>query len=339
MTDPRRTYRTLLAAVPQLIAVVPAVVLLTTANDRLPDPIASHFGPSGAADGFSSVGASVVVMAALGAGLALVLGVSARLAFTSRPAPGSRRDLARWFVGIAWATAAFLATILTGSVAANLDLADAGAAVLPGTTFLLGLLAAAVAGPVGALLAPRTPDAGAAPPPVPPASIGATEQISWSRAVGAPWLPIAGAVLIGAGLALAAAVHQAAGVGLAVAGIASVLLGSARVVVDRRGLTVALGLLGRPRVHVPAEDVEAVTVAEISPAQFGGWGYRIVPGGRGVIIRSGQALVVTRRSGQRFTVTLPTRPADSAGSAGCHPPRDDAETAAGLLSAVASKAR
>ncbi len=179
-----------------------------------------------------------------------------------------------------------------------------------------------MAGPVGALLAPRTPDAGAAPPPVPAASIGATEQISWSRAVGAPWLPIAGAVLIGAGLVLAAAVHLRPAPRWQWRGSPRCCSASARVVVDRRGLTVALGLLGRPRVHVPAEDVEAVTVADVSPAQFGGWGYRVVPGGRGVIIRSGQALVVTRRSGQRFTVTV-----------------DDAETAAGLLSAVASKAR
>jgi Protein of unknown function (DUF1648) len=320
MTDPRRTYRTLLAAVPQLIAVVPAVVLLTTAADRLPDPIASHFGPTGTADGFSSRGGSLVAIAALGAGVALALGFAA--AFTARPAPGSRKDLARWFTGIAWAAAAFLGTVLWNAVAANLDLADAAAAVLPSTSFLFAVLAAAVAGPVGALLAPRTQGAGAAPPPVRATPLGATERISWSRSAGAPWLPIGGAVLIAAGVALGATVQAAAGLALAAAGVAGVLLGQARVVVDRRGLTVRLGLLGWPRVHVPAEDVEAVAVADVSPVQFGGWGYRIVPGGRGIILRSGQALVVTRRSGQRLTVTV-----------------DDAGSAAGLLSAVAHTGR
>ena len=322
MADPGRTRRMLLAAVPQLIAVAPAVVLLTTARDRLPDPIATHFGASGAADGFMSVDADLVALAALGAGLASVFGLCARAAFSGRPAPGSRRDLARWFVGTSWATAAFLGTVLWGATAANLDLADARDAVLPGTTFLAGLLAAAVAGPVGGLLAPRSPNAGAEPPSVPAAPLGATEQISWSRSAGAPWLPVGGAVLVGAGIALAAALQPGAGIGLAAAGIATVLLGHARVVVDRRGLTVALGLLGWPRVRVPAEDVEEVTVADVSPIQFGGWGYRVVPGGRGVILRSGEALVVTRRSGKRFTVTV-----------------DDAGTAAGLLSAVATRSR
>jgi hypothetical protein len=107
---------------------------------------------------------------------------------------------------------------------------------------------------------------------------------------------------------------------VAVAGLLTVLLGRAHVTVDRRGLTVSLGPFGWPRVRVPADDVAEVTVAEISPMQFGGWGYRIVPGGSGVILRAGEALIVTRRSGRRFTVTV-----------------DNADTAAGLLTAVATR--
>jgi hypothetical protein len=45
-----------------------------------------------------------------------------------------------------------------------------------------------------------------------------------------------------------------------------------------------------------------------------------VPGGSGVILRAGSALIVTRRSGRRFTVTV-----------------DDAETAAGLLDGLAHR--
>jgi hypothetical protein len=320
MTDPRRTYRTLLAAVPHLIAVVPTVVLLTTAGDRLPDPIASHFGPSGVADVFTGAGALALMTAALGVGLALVFGASARFGFTTRAPFGSRWDLARWFTGISWATAAFVGVVLLSSVTANLDLADAAAAALPGLTFPLGVLAAVVAGPVGGLLAPRTPRSTADPAQVPAVPLGTTEQISWSRSVGAPWLPVAGGALVAGGLALAVTLQPVAGAAVALAGLAAVLLSGVRVVVDRRGLTVLLGLLGRPRVHIPAEDVAAVSVAHVSPMQFGGWGYRIVPGGSGVIIRSGQALVVTRRSGRHFTVTV-----------------DDAATAAGLLSAVATR--
>lgn len=319
MADPRRRFRTLLAALPHVGAAAPAIVLLVTAGERLPDPIATHFSLSGTADGFMGQRWAALSIAALGVGLALLFGATAGFAFGTR-VPGSRHDLARWFVGMSWATAAFLGTTLWACTSANLDLTEAAAAVLPGLTIPLALLAAVAAGIVGGLLAPRTP-ADDEPAPVPAAPLGETEQISWSRPVGSLWLPVVGGALVATGIALAVTWQPALGAVLAAPGIALVLLGHARVTVDRRGLTVTIGLFGWPRVHVPAEEIEAVSVVDVSPMQFGGWGYRIVPGGVGVIIRSGPGIVVTRRSGRRTTVTV-----------------DDAATAAGLLSAVAAKA-
>jgi hypothetical protein len=173
---------------------------------------------------------------------------------------------------------------------------------------------------VGGLLTPRTPVSGTEPAPVPATPLGSTEHVSWTRSVGAPWLPVLGGLLLALGICLAVAVSPPAGVGAGLAGVAVALLGSARVTADRRGLTVSFGPFGWPRMRVPADDIAEVAVADVSPGQFGGWGYRIVPGGSGVIMRSGEALVVTRRSGRRFTVTV-----------------DDAGTAAGLLSAVAAR--
>jgi Protein of unknown function (DUF1648) len=315
-----RFRRVLLAALPQVVAVIPALALLVFSAHRLPDPIASHFDASGVADGFASPASTLLTMLYLGVGLALLFGVLSWFLFGSRPPGGPSWDFGRWFVGISWAESAFLGVVLYQAVAANLDLTDAAEAVLPGTMFPLALLAAVVAGIVGGLLAPRTPVSDAEPASVAAVSLGATEQVSWTRSVGAPWLPVLGGLLIALGVGLGVALHPGGGIGAAVAGVAVVLLGSARVTVDRRGLTVALGPFEWPRVRIPADDVADTSVAEVSPGQFGGWGYRIVPGGHGVILRSGEALVVTRRSGRRFTVTV-----------------DDAVTAAGLLSAVATR--
>jgi hypothetical protein len=71
-------------------------------------------------------------------------------------------------------------------------------------------------------------------------------------------------------------------------------------------------------VHVPAADVASASTADVAPVQFGGWGYRVVPGGRGIILRGGPALVVTQHSGRRLTVTV-----------------DDPGIAAGLLAGLA----
>ncbi|GAA1235058.1 DUF1648 domain-containing protein [Pseudonocardia alaniniphila] len=313
-----RTRRALLAGIPPLIALAPVITLLATAVGGLPDPMASHFGWSGSADGYAGRSAIIVMAAVLAVGLALLFGLVAHQGGT-RNVPGSRWDTARWLVGVSWATAGLVGVVLFGSVVANLGLTDPAEAVLPWWTFPLGLLTAVVAGAVGGLVAPRTPGSGEEAQAVTPMTIGPTEQISWSRTVGSPWFPLVGAALVVAGGALGIAVNPVAGIGALVAGVAVTLLARARVTVDRRGLTVALGLIGWPRLRVPADDVASVTVADISPAQFGGWGYRVVPGGRGVIIRSGPALVVTRRSGRQVTVTV-----------------DDPETAAGVLAGVAN---
>ena len=304
-----------LAAVPQLVAAVPAVVVLVAMGDRLPSPLASHFGPTGAADGFASRGALLGLSAGLAVLMALVLGLVARQ--FSGGAAISRWDTGRFFMAVAWAAAGGLGVTQYGAVAANLDLADATGATLPGWLLPAALGAAAVGGAAGWLVAGRTPVTD--PPPASATPLGATEQVSWTRSVGSVWITVGGGVLLVGGLVLGPLVSWGAAAGPLIAGVLLLVFARARVTVDRRGLTVALGVLGWPRIHVRAGDIAAVSVADVSPLQFGGWGYRIVPGGSGIVVRSGPALIVTKRSGHRFTVTV-----------------DDAETAASLLAGAAA---
>lgn len=308
--------RALLGGVPHLVAAAPTVTLLVAASDRLPARMASHFGVGGTPDGYAGRGAVLGLAVALGVGLAVVFAlVAARSAGSGAI---SRWDVPRGTIALSWAVAAFLGVLQYSAVAANLRTPVS----LPGWTVVAGLGAAVVAGSVGWLVAPRTPPGEHEPAPVPAVPIGPTEQVSWSHTTTVVWIPVLGAVLLCGGVALASAA-QAVGAGVALALVGALLLlhGRVRVRVDRRGLTVALGLLGWPRVHIPVDDVASATAADVSPASFGGWGYRFVPGGSGVILRSGPALVVTRRSGRRFTVSV-----------------DDARTAAAVLGGVTGRA-
>jgi hypothetical protein len=94
-----------------------------------------------------------------------------------------------------------------------------------------------------------------------------------------------------------------------------------RVRVDETGITVR-SVVGWPTFHVPAVDIDRVAAAEIAPfAEFGGWGMRWMPGRLGIVMRTGEGIVVTRRDGRVFAVTV-----------------DDAETGAALLAAAAKQA-
>lgn len=74
-------------------------------------------------------------------------------------------------------------------------------------------------------------------------------------------------------------------------------------VVDRRGLRV--GLLGRLTVkRIPLERVSSSRPIDLEPGQWGGWGYRVVPGGSAVVLRRGDAIEVTMTDDRRFAVTV-----------------------------------
>lgn len=93
----------------------------------------------------------------------------------------------------------------------------------------------------------------------------------------------------------AAAVATAAGVGL----------GTIRVVSGVRGLSVGFGIWGWPSRTISRDRIAAVTVENISPLRWGGWGYRMRAGGTRVIVRSGPAVVVELTNGRTFGVTVP----------------------------------
>lgn len=109
-----------------------------------------------------------------------------------------------------------------------------------------------------------------------------------------------------------------------VIGVPGLALARVRVTVDRRGVTVRPSFVSRPRVRVPLDEVAGASVRELDTAavlaDYGGWGYRVRAGRTGVVLHSGEALVVRRESGREFAVTVP-----------------DAHTAAALLNTLAER--
>lgn len=75
--------------------------------------------------------------------------------------------------------------------------------------------------------------------------------------------------------------------------------------VGRDGLDVRCGYIGLPRRRIPWDEVDAVSVARVTPRHWGGWGYRWRPEkGTAVVVRRGPAVVLELGGGHRFTVTV-----------------------------------
>ncbi|GAA1870213.1 hypothetical protein GCM10009836_58500 [Pseudonocardia ailaonensis] len=307
--------RALLTGLPSVVAAVPGIVLLARAWDGLPEVVATHFGLGGAANGFGTratlLGTVIVLPLVLG-GLFGLIGAMT---------PGRRGagfDPAKILGAASWAGGGLLGTIGVLLVLAN---RTATAERLPLGGLLLGLGVAVALGVVGALVMPRSTLQPGADVPTPALELGAGERASWSGSCSSVFVTALGGVLVVAGLLLFWATPGPAGAIMGAAGLLVLLFGSARTTVDRRGLTVGLGVFGWPRIRIPLEEVASASTEDVAALQYGGLGYRIVPGGVGVIVRPGPALVVTRRSGRRLTVTV-----------------DHPETAAALLNGLRSRA-
>ncbi|MER5201712.1 DUF1648 domain-containing protein [Streptomyces sp. NPDC002825] len=299
-----------LAALPFVLALAAHLLVLALGYDRLPDPLATHFGGGGEADGFTGRAAftaiSTALLLSLGAGWTLLV-----------------RRHALWG---AWATAGFMGALLVLLVRDNLDAADAAQVASP----LANLTAAAAVGGLFALagramtrLVPEE-KAEAGTTDGPRLSLRASEVAGWSRATASrPLTALALLALAATPAVLLLAPWPAALLGLLglVIGVPGLALARVRVTVDRRGLTVRPSLSSRPRIRVPLDEVAGADVRDVDAvADFGGWGYRVRAHRTGVVLRSGEALVVRRTGGREFAVTVP-----------------DAGTAAALLNTLAER--
>ncbi|MFG2502389.1 DUF1648 domain-containing protein [Streptomyces sp. NPDC048441] len=325
---PRRdTGVALLAALPFMLGLAADLAVYVTVRDQLPDRLARHFGADGEADGY--VG-HAGFLAMLG-GMFVALGaVSVFVVFVAL-----RSDLATWRRGLrrllagAYATAAFLAWPMGASLVANRGTADGAAAVFPLWQLAVAVGVAALAAGAGTLLAGlvplpdvRSPLVADGGPGAGRLDLGRSEVAGWVRHTGSWPLCGTGVALAAAGIATAWLMGDwLTSLSLLVPGLLIAAFARACVTVDRRGLTVSPALAPWPRFRLPLDRIEHAGSRRINAfSDYGGWGYRIAPGRSGVIMRSGEAVIVRRVNGKDFAVTV-----------------EDSSTAAALLNALVDR--
>ncbi|MDK1347562.1 DUF1648 domain-containing protein [Streptomyces sp. 378] len=296
------------------------VALPLAAAGRLPDRLATHWDAgSGKPDSSMPLWAATFFPA-------LIWGVmTAIVALVLWRARGSAKGATRGWVGATLGCGGV--TLLGGQasvVRANLDHADWHEADSVTGWVAMTLVGAVVVGGAALLAGRRAPAVG-------PGVGGSTmetpegERLVWLSRTSNPWLhgtaAVTGAVAVAA---LVAAVGGLMGSEAALlAGpfaLASVVVlgcASAQARVSEKGLEVALGPLGWPARRWAAESIASARVETRTPAQVGGWGYRLSGLGTTVMLRSGECLVIRTDEGKDFAVSV-----------------DDAERGAALLNSL-----
>jgi len=317
---PHRRATTLITlGAPALITVATVLLALSWA-DRLPQRLASHWGPNGV-DGFSS-------LAGLLAGLAGGAFGFAVLAWAIAYYAGHAAMTRRFAAGTAVWAAVLIDGLLVATLAVQLGLADGSqAGGIGGSTWIVLVSALALAVAAAALVPGDRALPTTAPIPAGAALLDLPDaaQAGWVHRVATlhPVLLVTLAVVLGG---FVGGINGMWWLALVVAGTIGpllVALTSWAVTVDHRGLT-ARTSVGYPTLNVPLDEVEFAEVTTVDPLrEFGGWGIRTGRGGRvGVVVRKGPALQVHRTGGRVFVVTV-----------------DDAATGAALLNTLAARTR
>ncbi|WP_432156264.1 DUF1648 domain-containing protein [Streptomyces sp. bgisy153] len=304
--------RAALAGLPFGVVAVGYVAVFLARYDRLPERMATHYSGDGSADGFMSRAGALW----LGGGLLVGLGVLFTLLTLRAGGSAGSRLTAATAVG----TAVTVGYPLLGIVLVNTDIDDPARAGMPLWHLAVLVPAALAAGAAAWWVIGAGPEpAGRPASPTLPLADG--EAAAWSRSTSSRALLPAAAVIALCGVSGLVAGPWWAGAVPLVLSLLCLAFARVRVTVDRRGLTVASAVLPGPRLTVPLDRVaDAASVQVDAMGDFGGWGYRIRPHKRGVVLRSGEALAVRTADGPEYVVTV-----------------DDAATAAALLNGLVER--
>ncbi|WP_150460095.1 DUF1648 domain-containing protein [Nesterenkonia ebinurensis] len=324
---PYRGRRVLWGVVVPFAITAGAFALLLSWLPRLPDQVVLQWGPEGTPSRLGSVWELIGISGSFAVLSSLVLAGCAL--FTGRTG-----FIRRIVLGLATGQSLLFAGIMVDPLAHQLDLPEGDAPAYSEWGLLMVLTVALAGGILAATLAgadPRQPSD--RPVTGEQAELAPDERAVWVKGLtpGGRFLSVFAAVAVVYFSLMGAMAWWAQSwftllVSLLPVPLTAVMF-AWRVRVDSRGLT-ASSALGWPKLHVPADEVEGAEAGRVeSPmGEFGGWGIRSSlsePDGTvGVVIRGGEALVVSRSGGRKVVVTV-----------------DDAATAAALLNTKAARAR
>jgi len=291
-------------------AVAGSLAFLVGTTDRLPDPLATHWGLGGQPNGHMSIASFALLSVALPA--AVVLG-AALVVVTRRDGLTQRNALVT-----AGALAPFFAVLTVSTVAANLDRPEWSQARHLGWIAIALSVVVLVAGGAfsAAIVGPLRPPAPPAPAPLPSVGLQPGERAVWTSHATSRPLQAMGVVALGLGGVFVAAGPRWPALVMFVVALAGLGLSEIHVKVGAEGLRVDYGPWRLPRQHIDLDDVVSAEAIDVRPTEWGGWGYRWVPwkNASAVVLRAGPGICLNRADGRRFVVTV-----------------DDPEAAAGLL--------
>ncbi len=271
----------------------------------LPNPMATHWGPSGTPDG--SMPPALLLAGVAGIFVLVVFAVRRVL----RQTPGEGPS----FVAGVYAIGSLLALVTWMSVLANDGAASWEAADDVGLLVVGGAIVVALgAGAVGWVAAGGRSVQTTKPHGVAPVlDVAEPGNAVWSgRGVGRVTMLIGVAVII-----IGLAIWGWPAVALVLVGLIALGFSEVRATVSHRGVVISLGWWGFPSWTVPLASIERAEVEDVRPMAYGGYGYRARPGVRGVVVRGGESLRLVLRNKADLVLTV-----------------DDAETGAGLLNAM-----
>ena len=303
-------------------------------RERLPDPIATHWGLSGVPDGSSSFAEFAVLPVgvwALLAGIALVPLLRGR--------DVSQRRMRGWTGALLCGGAVFSVGLAALTAWANLDVPDWRQARSLNWQVVVLLVFSCGAGWSGWWVARLGPD-GTGPAETGPDGTGSEEHpnrrteldaqplrpegLVWVASATNRWLlalsAFAAAALV---LLLVLALLGSTSTPWVFAAMAalsaptSFVLSAVRVRVGVEGVTLACSPLRCPVRRIPLHKVDGARVEVRNPSSVGGWGYRGLPGNATIMLRGGECLVLRYRSGSELGISV-----------------DDAERGAGLINAL-----
>jgi len=292
--------RSIAAAV---LALVPATVVAWSAQawgDRLPDPLPTHWRALSRPDGFSSYAGTwqaLLIVALIGACVGLA---AAALSWLN---PLLQR-----------ATAALGAALGFGALGVWLAVAHAawGRGDATGAPLGWGVVLPVLGGVLGVVVAllvvGRRPHTVQAMPTAAGSSsrivLAPDDRAMWAHRTFMVWPLVVGGILAGAALVVWFTADAVPALVLAAAALTAGVFAWVQVTVDSRGLRIGLGPWAWTVKSIPLAAVASASAQSIDAADWGGWGYRVMPGRSAVVLRSGPAIVLELTDGRRFAVTV-----------------------------------
>lgn len=279
-----------------LALVIPVLVWVShlAYADITPDPMPTHWGPSGV-DGTAAAWPYFwAILAASG-----VLGIAAVAVAAFAHSTHSGRMLVAMLTFGAWvAGVPYIESLLLSR-----HVADAHDVSMPWYAVLGGVGVPILVGAGVYWLHGRT-----APPArrrVPAATIplADTERVTWvGHAHSTPMRLLSPALMVAAAAVVFFSVPAAIATG--VSAIACAWASVIAVRVDADGLHTLWGPFGWPRPHIRLHNIAEVHAEQIHPMEWGGWGYRVSGRGVAAVVRGGPGLVVERVTGPAYAVTV-----------------------------------